>query len=403
MRIEMNTSVLVITPDFFPPDVRIEREVKTLINAGYEVFICASDETPAYYKISSYHGAKVIYVNYKKLKGISFLDWRKMLTIIHEIRPDIIHVHNPQLYIQILLAIKKYCKKVKIIFDDHELWTIYSLFYKTNLLLRLLVIILFFVIEFIAITFSDIVITVSENMKETLIKLFKANRSKVFSIENFEDIDFLSSLSNDLSLIDFKKDGNFVICYMGGTEEHRGLNFLLQSLKYLTKDVFDKVLILIIGPLSKSLRKELSLLPTGLLRKIVITDFLPLKVAFSYLNYADIAVIPYKKNPYTMYALPNKLCIYFYAKKPVIATRLSALETYFGNAVYFIPEPKPRDLAEAISQLYRDEKKRNELAMLGYHLVIRKHNWKVISRKLLRVYRFLEKRKFNSNNGIKNL
>lgn len=386
----MKTRVFVITPDNFPPDIRIEREVRTLVNAGYEVFICASDETPTHYRTLNYHGAKVVYIGYRKFKGIPLLDWRKIFSILYEVQPDIIHIHNPQLYIQILVAIKKSRRKIKVIFDDHELWTIYSLFYKTTPLLKLLLVLLFFILEFTAVKLSDIVITVSENMKKILVKLFRINENKVFSIENFEDIDMLSSLSSSSLLIDFKKDGDFIICYMGGTEEHRGLKYLFQSLTYLKKDVVDRLRILIIGPMSKSLRENLLRLPTHISMKIFVTGFLPLKVALNYLKCSDIAVITYEKNPYTMYALPNKLCIYLYAKKPVIATKLSALETYFDGSIYFVPEPKPHMLAEAISNLYQDENMRNKLSMLGYRLVIRKNNWKTISKKLLKIYKSLE-------------
>ena len=382
--------VAVITPDNFPPDIRIEREVRTLLASGYELCIYASDKTPVSKRVSNYLRAKVVYLNYKIIKGFSFMDWRELLSVLGEFNPDAVHIHNPQIFVQGYLAARKL--KAKVVFDNHELWTVFSLFSKVSYPLRLPLLLIYFVLELVAAKVSDVVITVSEDMKDTLHRVFRVNKKKIFAVENFEEVSLLSSLESNLNKPSLTSVGNdkFVVCYMGGTEEHRGLRYLLESLKYIESSVLDKILILIVGDMSENLRETISRLPKNLSSKVVVTGFLPFNSALAFLKKADIAVIPYEKNAYTMYALPNKASIYLYFRKPVLATELRTLKRYFGNAMYFVPEPHPRKFAEGIVKLYYDKQLRESLATKGYNLIVRRNNWEYTSQKLKKIYQMFE-------------
>jgi len=60
MSVEKPT-IVHITPNSFDPDVRIEREVRTLVKASYQVFVLASEETEKRFRCKSYEDAEVIY------------------------------------------------------------------------------------------------------------------------------------------------------------------------------------------------------------------------------------------------------------------------------------------------------------------------------------------------------
>ena len=385
MQVEKLT-VVHITPDSFPPDIRIEREVRTLIKAGYNLLIYASDETEARFRRDSYKGAKVIYCKWIKVKGFCLVSWRTLFELLKRVKPCIIHVHNPQLFPQVMLVAKKL--GAKVVYDNHELWSMFATFYKTNPILKLMMIPLYFFLELIAVIFSHAIITVSEEMKNILCRLYRVNPNKVFVLENFEEITTLSDLTLEEPPSDFLniKDYSFVIGYLGGTEAHRGLTRMLQGLRYLSKDLFDKVIVLIIGPVSKYLKNFLIRSGKELSSKIILMGYLPFSLALNILRKADVTVLPYEYNAYTMYALPNKVCHYLYLKKPLIATRLNSLKRYFGDSIYFVNEPDPRKLADAIQRLYTDSNLRRRLGDRGYEIIMTKNNWENVSRKLINCY-----------------
>jgi len=86
---------------------------------------------------------------------------------------------------------------------------------------------------------------------------------------------------------------------------------MLQGLRYLSKDLFDKVIVLIIGPVSNRLKNFLMRSGKELSSKIVLTGYLPFSLALNILRKGDVTVLPYEYyeyNAYSMYALPNKVC-----------------------------------------------------------------------------------------------
>jgi len=257
-----------------------------------------------------------------------------------------------------------------------------------NPILKLMMIPLYFFLELITVIFSHATITVSEEMKNMLCGLCRVNPNKVFVLENFEEISTLSDLTLEEPPSDFLniKDYSFVIGYLGGTEAHRGLTRMLQGLRYLSKDLFDKVIVLIIGPVSKYLKNFLIRSGKELSSKIILMGYLPFSLALNILRKADVTVLPYEYNAYTMYALPNKVCHYLYLKKPLIATRLNSLKRYFGDSIYFVNEPDPRKLADAIQRLYTDSNLRRRLGDRGYEIIMTKNNWENVSRKLINCY-----------------
>ena len=119
------------------------------------------------------------------------------------------------------------------------------------------------------------------------------------------------------------------------------------------------------------------------------------------LRKADVMILPYEQNTYTICALPNKVCHYLYLKKPLIATRLSSLERYLGDSIYFVDKPNPRKLADAIQRLYTDSDLRRRLGDKGYEIIMTKNNWENVSRKLINCYYYLLSRTSRSNTCLK--
>jgi glycosyltransferase involved in cell wall biosynthesis len=83
---------------------------------------------------------------------------------------------------------------------------------------------------------------------------------------------------------------------------------------------------------------------------------------------ADVAVIPTQKSPYSELVDTNKMYEYIALHKPVIASRLAAVEENFDDeAIMFFQPGSHRDLARCIRELFHSKEKRSSLVEKAYY------------------------------------
>lgn len=101
----------------------------------------------------------------------------------------------------------------------------------------------------------------------------------------------------------------------------------------------------------------------------------PLEDLLPTLRRAATAVIPLIPDPFTRYMLPVKLLEYAALGVPVIATRIPAIEAYFGDsAVAFVDPEDPHALARQIVELHHDPVRARSLAANAAEVIAR-HSW----------------------------
>ena len=93
--------------------------------------------------------------------------------------------------------------------------------------------------------------------------------------------------------------------------------------------------------------------------------------SFSYLlqrlREADVGIIAMNRSPYSELVDTNKMYEYMALRKPVIISRLSAVEENFDDSCVMFFEPgNHEDLARCIVELYHDTQKRRTLAENAY-------------------------------------
>ncbi|MEM1991998.1 MAG: glycosyltransferase family 4 protein [Nitrososphaerota archaeon] len=379
----MKRHVVVITPDPFPPDVRIEREIETLAKHGYKVSVISTKGQNSSKK-NIPKDVSVIYINCREFKGFPIINWKKLHGILLELKPDIIHLHNIKLAPYVIPSAK--LLKVPIIFDDHEIWVNLCFSLKINSLLKLMVAVIYFVIELATAIFATKIITVCDEAKKLFSRLFLVPPHKIVVIENFESVEKLNKIAH-VKVKDDRLMGKFIVCYVGGLEDYRGVKELLNALPLL--DDLKDIIVLIIGgsPSSKNyLSENLRILITKYESKVIFTGWLPFEEAMAYLRISNIACLLHEPNIFTNNTLPNKITQYLFFRKPVISTPLQPITRLFGDCVYVLKDLSSRSIARAIRYLYQNPNVAEALSHRGYVKVMKETNWEKVSYKLIKLY-----------------
>ena len=156
-------------------------------------------------------------------------------------------------------------------------------------------------------------------------------------------------------------EDSFIIGYAGLTFAYRGLETLVEAFAQVIRHEISALLALVGGRPAevetlRSLANELHI-PED---KVVLTGQLPQERAASYVQAADVLVIPDTVTGMT--ASPLKLFEYMAAAKPIICKDMTALrEIVTGDAAIFIEGGDATALASAISSLISDPARRERM------------------------------------------
>jgi glycosyltransferase involved in cell wall biosynthesis len=75
---------------------------------------------------------------------------------------------------------------------------------------------------------------------------------------------------------------------------------------------------------------------------------------------SDVGIVPVEKNPYSDLVHTNKMFEYIAMKKPVILSRIKAVEDFFGSddsCLKYFESGDEKDLARCILELYNSPEK----------------------------------------------
>jgi len=230
-------NILMILSDHdFPPDIRVEKEAKTLIKNEHKLFlICANYSNKA--KEEKIYGINIFRIPYpfKNTRGLwllsSFFIVRylilpcKILKICFNYKIDVFHIHDLPFALPSIILAKVLGKKA--IFDMHENYPEMieiSLKRQKNMIFKYiskLKILWYRLEEFLSIKLTDKIICVVEEQKEFVIKK-GAESKKIVVVSNVVDTERIDKLK----LSDNRKGFNdkFLITYVGGFSLHRGLD-----------------------------------------------------------------------------------------------------------------------------------------------------------------------------------
>jgi glycosyltransferase involved in cell wall biosynthesis len=402
--------ILMLLDRFFPPDIRVEKEARTLLKAGHDVFLLSlgrgemlNDELV--------EGIRVIR---KKLpqslprRVWNFL-WfqasfvhpilgRALADTIKEYGVEAIHAHDLPMVKTAISVAKKF--NIPLIADLHEnypegvrAWSKVKMSLIRKLFNLLSPIWRWKRLERMVLQRVDRIITVVDEAKNHYVNDCGVSPEKVTVVMNAEDLEEFGNLEIDESLVT-KYENDFVISYIGGFGPHRGIDTAIKSMPTVLEEIPDARLLLV-GKGSGEFDKEMRELCKDLNveNNVVFTDWVDFRLVPSYIALSDVCLVPHHASGHTNTTIPHKLFQYMAMRKPVIVTDCKPLKRIVEecDCGIVVPSGDRNEMAEAVIKLYNDRELAAKLGANGRNAVEGKYNWENEAKKLCELYERLEK------------
>lgn len=384
--------ILMLLDHVFPPDTRVENEIKSLAEAGHDVHIvCFHNEGRSLLEETEHctiHRFPISKLTFKSSVGVLkfpfyFNYWRKIVDemFLNE-KFDAVHVHDLPLA---RIGYEAKCKYgSRFVLDLHENWPVLLQLSKhTNTFLGRLLSSNGQWVEYEKemCLLADIVIVVVDEAKMRVCDLGVAPE-KVVVVSNTLNIEQFDPIERK----EFKTD-KFRMLYVGGINYHRGIQNVIKAISILKKRGVD-VHFDLVGDGSyladiKNLVEE-----SQVSDEVTIHGFKHFTQIVDLYESANVALIPHIKSGHTDNTIPHKIFQYMYAEIPMIVSNCDPLvrivnETKSGVSYRY---DSPEELVEIVAGFQSHPERLNDYIRQGRKAVIEKYNWKVDGAKLVEMY-----------------
>ena len=384
--------ILMLLDHPFPPDTRVENEMKSLTDAGYEVHLaCFQKNDEPLLENSAYgiiHRKPVSNFIFKSSVGVLkfpfyFNYWRRFVDeLFASEKFDAIHVHDLPLA---KVGYEAKCKYgVRFVLDLHENWPVLlQLSTHTQTILGKLLSSnsQWVKYEKEMCGLADRVIVVVEEAKVRICGL-GIDPGKVEVVSNTLNLEQFDPIERK----EFKTD-KFRMLYVGGINYHRGIQYVIQAISLLKKQGIEVYFDLVgsgsyLGDI-KRLIDEL-----GVCDNVTVHGFKHYTQICDLYESANVAMIPHIKSGHTDNTIPHKIFQYLYAGIPMIVSNCDPLvrivkETKGGVSYQY---DSPEELSVVIARFYNNPESLKDYIKYGRQAVIDKYNWKVDGAKLVEMY-----------------
>jgi glycosyltransferase involved in cell wall biosynthesis len=396
----MNICMVLADRDF-PPDIRVEKEARSLISAGHRVFLLCprtSDRPP----VETWNGIEIrrfsgpVFVPLRKLNSLMFwcflrdLQWEKaILELIEERGVNALHVHDLPMVGTALSAANRH--GLPVIADLHEHYPARRSLPPTGTRRR--------IAEHIISPRrwqraerrwgrrSAAVIAVVDEMKERLAE-DGIPAEKIIVVENTVDLEHFLSLPIDEKLVLRYKD-DFVISYVGHFSHRRGLDIAIKAMPRILRGIPNAKLLLVgYGPVKDSL-KDLAA-KMGLKDRVIFTGKVDFAKVPTYITLSQVCILPLRSTVQTEACAPNKLFDCMALGKAVVVSSCRSLRRFVedGRLGLVFEAGDSNALAVAILKL-KDPGVRKKVGDAGKEAAFEKYNWRTASQRLLQLYQLL--------------
>ncbi len=365
----MNRSknICIVRHAYFPEDPRVYKEVSALCESGYSVDIVCLGKTGEkrresingvnVYRMPLSHKRKspaYYFVEY----GLSFLMMFFTISILFfKRRYKCVQVNTMPDALVFLTIIPKIFGS-KILLDMHE--PIPELFItkfgenRMRFLLKIIVL-----VEQLAIRYSNKVLTVNDILKKRFIER-GADGRKIEVVMNVPDENISADTENG------KTQNGFTLITHGTIDVRYGHEVIIKAVAKVRSRIRGLKLYIVGDGENLNNIKALAE-KTGCNDIIEFTGYIPFSTIGKYIQKADAGIVPILNSPFADLCQPNKMFEYIAYKKPVIISRLKAIEEIFDDSCVLYFEPGDfEDLAECVMRYYNNREMSKELIKNSY-------------------------------------
>lgn len=384
--------ILMLLDHPFPPDTRVENEMKSLTEAGHEVHIACfqKDNEPLLENsaLGIIHRKPISKFVFKSSVGalkfpFYFNYWKRFVDELFAIEQfDAVHVHDLPLAKVGYEAKRKY--GVRFVLDLHENWPVLlqlSTHTQTFLGKMLSSNSQWVKYEKEMCGLADRVIAVVEEAKTRICGL-GVDPVKVEVVSNTLNLEQFDPIERQ----EFKTD-RFRMLYVGGINYHRGIQYVIRAISLLKKQGVEVHFDLVgSGSYLGDIKKLIDEL--GVRDNVTVHGFKHYTQICDLYESANVAMIPHIKSGHTDNTIPHKIFQYLYAGIPMVVSNCDPLvrivkETKGGVSYQY---DSPEELSAVIARFYNDPESLKNYIKYGRQAVIDKYNWKVDGAKLVEMY-----------------
>jgi glycosyltransferase involved in cell wall biosynthesis len=383
----------------FPPDDRVKKEARSLINAGHEIFLlCLKFDNRK--KIEEQNSIKIFRIKipkllFKKLSAIILIiplyEWFWKYQIVRFVRRtgvQVLHIHDLPLGRAGIYIRKKY--QIPFIIDMHEdyaNWIKHTAHYNTKLGKIISRFSPWKVYEKYCLNEANNIIGVSDALVKKMINSYDLDSGKIICVPNEPDLNVFHQKRVGFNH-DPRLDGKFNLIYVGGIDFLRGIQNVIPLLPDLKRAV-PNIQLVIVG--DGSYLTKLS----KLAEKYSVEDLIyfagwkTITEVAAYISQSQIGLYPQLSYPGIDETLPTKIYQYCALGKPVISSNhllpRGFLQKY--NCGFTIDFVKDSQLfLEIITKISNEPELANMLGSNGRAAIQAYHNWDNAVVPLLELY-----------------
>ena len=382
----------------FPPDPRVENEAISLIKNGHKVHLFCVDYTYKKKKKENINGIQVYRVQLPKLLySFSALAYTvpiyhiflsvSIFLFIRRCQVERLHIHDIQIARSVFWVNKIF--RAPITLDLHENRPEIMKYYfhvKRRLGKVLIKPRVWKKFEFRYIKKADNVITVTKEAANYYIENTSESSKKFCVVPNTVRKSFYLDYHIDDDIISKYKD-SFTLLYLGDTGLRRGLNTVLESLKFLIP-LIPNIKVVIVGKSKEDGVLKDYVIKNNYQRYVSFTGWQDFNLFQSYILASRIGICPIHKNLHHDTTYANKIFQYMALGKPIVVSDCTSqknlVEKYRCGLVF--SDRNSKDFADKIMTIYKDKDYYKELSKNASSSVANNLNWETTSESLTNIY-----------------
>jgi len=211
----------------------------------------------------------------------------------------------------------------------------------------------FFEIEKKLFEISDLIICITNELKNKIINIFEINSQKIHVIPDAVKDEWLN----------IRPEKDEYILYVGSLKKWKGVHILIEAMKYLPEEK-----LLVVGDGEELNKLEKIVKKEKLQNRVRFVGYVPHSEVIKFLTKAKVLVLPNIEDNLdssSFFTSPLKLFEYMATGIPIVASDIKSLKEILKHEenAYLVKPGDPIALAQGIRKVLFDEKLRNKISL----------------------------------------